>query len=184
MADTSYVLSDAMRAGLVTLHRREQDGTLTVSPRGDIPPPTFFSGGAGLYSTAGDYIRFMQMILRGGEDVLSPESIEAMSRDQIGGLEVVEMKTAMPSFSNDFEIFPDHESSFGLGFQINEEDIPGRRSRGSLAWAGLNNTYFWIDPERDLCGVLLTQILPFYDPAVVDLLVEFEAAIYESLADR
>jgi CubicO group peptidase (beta-lactamase class C family) len=88
----------------------------------------------------------------------------------------------MPGLSNDFDIFPHSTARFGLGFVINESDIPGRRRSGSLAWAGLHNTYYWIDPESGLCAVLMTQVLPFYDAAVVELLEDFETAVYRSIA--
>ena len=87
----------------------------------------------------------------------------------------------MPTFSNDFDIYPDSTAKFGLGFLINVDDVPGRRRAGSLTWGGLYNTYFWIDPESGICGVLMTQILPFFDAAVVELVAEFETAVYERL---
>ena len=68
---------------------------------------------------------------------------------------------------------------WSLAFMTNEEDAPGGgRSAGSLAWAGLANTYYWIDPKRDVAGVVVTQILPFADPKVLDLLGAFERAVY------
>ena len=52
---------------------------------------------------------------------------------------------------------------WGLGFMINTETGPGGRSAGSLAWAGLANTYFWLDPKQKVTGIILTQLLPFAD---------------------
>jgi methyl acetate hydrolase len=69
---------------------------------------------------------------------------------------------------------------WGLGFMINTADVPGGRAAGSLAWAGLGNTYFWIDPQRQRGGVILTQILPFADPQVLNLLSEFERGVYQA----
>ncbi len=182
MVDTAYNLPQERHGRIVTRHQREADGTLTELPNEGFPPVTFFGGGAGLYSTAADYVSFMQMILRrggGAERVLSAASVEAMGVNQIGELEVGEMKTTMPDFSNDFDIYPNTSARFGIGFAINEADIPGRRKRNSLTWGGLYNTYFWIDIESDLCGVLMTQILPFFDHDVIDLLAAFESAIYQ-----
>lgn len=187
MADTSYNVPADKQARIVTRHQREADGTLTETPNEGFPPVTFFPGGAGLYSTAADYVAFMQMILRGGvkgERILSLEAVDAMAVNQIGELEVVEMKSTVPNFSNDFDIYPDTAARFGLGFLINEADVPGRRRRMSLTWGGLYNTYFWIDRQSDLCGVLLTQILPFYDHGVIELLAEFESAIYRQRGIR
>lgn len=184
MVDTSYNLADAKQARVVTRHQRGADGELTELPNDDFSEVTFYSGGGGLRSTAADYVRFMQMMLGHGDDnvrILSAASLAAMGENQIGDIAVGEMKTRMPNFSNDFDVYPNTVARFGLGFLINEKDIPGRRRSGSLTWAGLYNSYFWIDRKSGICGVLMTQILPFYDPAVVDLLAEFETAIYESI---
>lgn len=186
MSETAFNIDESLQARLATFHRRDGQGALAEVPNGSFVPATFFSGGGGLHSTAPDYLRFMQMILRRGagpERVLTAESTAAMTRNQIGGLEVVPMRTSIPAMSNDFELFPQTTSRFGLGFLVNEEDIPGRRKGGSVAWAGLYNTYFWIDPASKLCGVLMTQVLPFYDPAVVALLEEFETAAYATLVE-
>jgi CubicO group peptidase (beta-lactamase class C family) len=91
------------------------------------------------------------------------------------------MRTVMPGVSNDFDFFPASVDRFGLGFLINTEPVPGGRASGSLAWAGLYNTYFWVDPAEDVAGVLLTQILPFNDGAVSELLGEFERAVYRHI---
>lgn len=73
-------------------------------------------------------------------------------------------------------MFPGSRDRFGLGFLLNGDEQPGR-SANSLAWAGLYNTYYWVDPARDICGVVMTQILPFYDERVVELLARFEALV-------
>ena len=104
-----------------------------------------------------------------------------MSRSQTGDLDIGVMRSTSPAFSNDFRFFPGTELSFGLGFLINEQDLPQGRRRGSLAWAGLSNTYFWIDPQSGICAVLMTQTMPFFDADVVNLLAEFEAAVYAGL---
>ena len=93
-------------------------------------------------------------------------------------MEAGRMQTAIPSFSNDFDFLPESVDRFGLGFLINGAPVPGGRAAGSLAWAGIFNTYFWVDPQQDVCGVLMTQILPFYDAKVVQLLENFERAVY------
>jgi CubicO group peptidase (beta-lactamase class C family) len=70
---------------------------------------------------------------------------------------------------------------WGLGFLINGEDVPGLRAAGSLAWAGLGNTWFWVDPRSGVAGLLMTQILPFADAAVLDVFARFETAVYSGL---
>ena len=114
-----------------------------------------------------------------GARILSPETVAEMSRNQIGPLRVRKLETALPNSSNDAEFFPGMPKTWSLAFMLNEEDAPGGgRSANSLAWAGLANTYYWIDPKRDLAGVIATQILPFADPKVLDLLGAFERAVY------
>ena len=70
---------------------------------------------------------------------------------------------------------------WGLGFMISTEAVPGGRSAGSLAWAGLGNTYFWIDPAKGVAGVILMQLLPFADAKALALLDRFEKAVYTVL---
>src|SRR4249920_2913037 len=104
-----------------------------------------------------------------------------MSRNHIGALVHGVFKTAIPALSHDVEVFPGMTKKWGLSFLINTQPVPGGRSAGSLAWAGLANTYFWIDPARRVCGVFLSQVFPFYDPTAIDLLVKFETEVYRAL---
>ena len=92
------------------------------------------------------------------------------------------MRTADPAASNHVELFPGMAKKWGLSFLINTEDAPTGRSAGSLCWAGLRNTYYWLDPKKRVAGVLLTQILPFADPTVLGLLDAFEGEVYKALA--
>jgi CubicO group peptidase (beta-lactamase class C family) len=128
----------------------------------------------------------MRMILnRGsgnGHRVLKPETVELMSRNDMGGLRVERMVTTNPLRSNDAEFFPGVPKGWSLGFMVNHDKAPTGRSAGSLAWAGLSNCYFWIDPARDVAGVFLTQILPFADAKSLPLFLEFETAVYRALS--
>ena len=90
----------------------------------------------------------------------------------------------VPALSNDAEFFPGMAKKWGLSWYINTEEVPGGRSAGSLAWAGLFNTYYWLDPLKQVAGVLLTQVLPFADPTVLHLLDDFEAAVYRTATER
>jgi CubicO group peptidase (beta-lactamase class C family) len=125
----------------------------------------------------------MQAILNDGEldgvRILSAASVDLIAQNHIGDLEAADsVVTSIPYLSNDFNFMPDSADKFGLGFLINTDPIPGGRSAGSLAWAGLYNSYYWIDRNKNICGVLITQILPFYDADVLALLNEFETAVY------
>ena len=104
-----------------------------------------------------------------------------MSHNAIGGLDVRLLKTAVPAYSNDAEFFPGMPKKWSPGFMISTESVPGGRGPGSLAWAGLGNTYFWIDPARRVAGVILMQLIPFADPKALALLAGFEQALYTAL---
>jgi CubicO group peptidase (beta-lactamase class C family) len=148
--------------------------------------PEFEPGGGGLYSTAQDYQRFMRMILsdgRGnGNQVVSPQTVELMSRNAMGALRVNMLPSSNPALSRDAEFFPGTPKSWGLTFMINEAAAPTGRSAGSLAWAGLANTYFWIDRSKNVAGVYMTQILPFVDVKSFPLFLAFEKAVYQTVA--
>ena len=88
------------------------------------------------------------------------------------------MKTFRPNLSADVDVQPGHDEKWGLGFLINTTPYDHGRSAGSLAWAGLFNTFYWADPKRNLCAVLMMQFLPFVDPAAIGVLNEFENAVY------
>ena len=105
-----------------------------------------------------------------------------MAQNQIGDLTVGVMKTVDPDSSNDAEFFPGMAKKWGLAYMINTEDGAHGASAGSLAWAGLANTYYWIDPTKRVAGLILTQILPFADPTVLELFGQFERAVYASRA--
>jgi CubicO group peptidase (beta-lactamase class C family) len=183
MRDTGFTLRAEQRARLAGMHARTPDG-LQPMPFELPQEPEFFMGGGGLYGTAADYLTFMQMLLhRGtfnGVQVLKPETVALMSRNHIGELSVSTMRTVQPELSNDADLFPGMVQKWGLSFLINTEPSPNGRSAGSLAWAGLANTYFWIDPVQRLGGVILTQILPFADAKVLDLFAQLERAAYAS----
>jgi CubicO group peptidase (beta-lactamase class C family) len=143
---------------------------------------TFYNGGGGLYATGPDYLRFLRMLLGGGRldgaRVLRPATVAEMARNQIGDLTVGVLRSAIPERSHDVEFFPGMIKRWGLGGLITTEDAPSGRRAGSWAWGGLANTYFWLDPTQRVAGLILTQILPFCDPAVLALFDQFERAIY------
>jgi methyl acetate hydrolase len=185
MNDTAFKLTDAMRKRLVGTHARGPDGTLAPIPFELEQEPEFHMGGGGLYGTAGDYIKFTQMILnkgRGnGNQVLKPETVAAMSQNHIGDLVVTKLTSAAQIYTNDVDLYPGMVKKWGLSFLITTAKTPEGRSAGSLAWAGLANTYFWIDPARDVSGVILMQVLPFADGKCLEAFAGFERGVYEGL---
>jgi methyl acetate hydrolase len=189
MTDTGFKIGPSQRERLVGMHARTPDGALAPIPFEIEQEPEFHMGGGGLYGTAGDYIKFTRMILnkgRGhdqgnGNRVLRPETVATMSQNHIGDLNMTRMVAAMPAVTNDVDLYPDIVKKWGLSFMINTAVTPEGRSPGSLAWAGLANTYFWIDPSRDVTGVILMQLLPFADRHCLDAFAGFERSVYAGL---
>jgi methyl acetate hydrolase len=185
MTDTAFKISDAMRARLVGVHARGPDGSLQPIPFELEQEPEFHMGGGGLYGTARDYLTFTQMILnkgRGnGNQLLKPETVALMSQNHIGELNMSRMTSAVAFASNDVDLYPDMPKKWGLSFMINTAKTPEGRSPGSLAWAGLANTYYWIDPARNIAGVILMQVMPFGDGKCLEAFAGFERGVYASL---
>lgn len=179
MSDTTFRLTDEQRRRRATVHARTSDG-LTVTDTELPQDPEFHMGGGGLYSTVSDYLKFTQMILHAGQfngvRVLQPETVALMSTNAMGSLTCNVMKSAVPPATNDVEFLAGMK--WGLSFLINPDKLPTGRSAGSLAWAGLANSYYWIDPARKVTGVFATQILPFFDPQAVATFEAFESAVY------
>jgi CubicO group peptidase (beta-lactamase class C family) len=185
MTDTGFKIGDAQRQRLVAMHQRGEDGSLAPIPFELEQDPEFHMGGGGLYGTAGDYIKFTQMILnkgRGnGNQVLKPETVAVMGQNHIGELNMTKMTSAVAFATNDVDLYPDMPKKWGLSFLINTAKTPEGRSPGSLAWAGLANTYYWIDPSRDITGVILMQVLPFADRKCLEAFAGFESGVYAGL---
>jgi len=186
MNDTAFKIRPDMRARLATIHARGEDGALAPMEFELPQDPEFDLGGGGLYGTAGDYARFVRMVLNRGEldgvRVLDAETVDLMCPNAIGDLRVTPMKTVMPQFSNDAEFFPGLPKGWGVTWQVNLEPAPTGRSAGSLQWAGIANSYFWIDPVRGIGGVYMTQILPFADTKSLPLFEAFETEVYRALS--
>ena len=173
------------RAELPDVASRRADGGFAAY---DLMPPSkpeVYGMGQALYSTAPDYMRFLRMILNKGaldsHRVLSAGSVALMQADQMQGLSFRPMVSAMPAVTADFDPFPGMAVTHSFGFLRNEADIPGRRSAGSLGWAGLCNTHYWIDPARDVAAVFMTQSLPFAEARVMRAFEAFERGVYAGI---
>src|ERR1700688_3035245 len=123
MNDTGFKLTESMRKRLVGMHGRGPDGSLAPLPFELEQDPEFHMGGGGLYGTAGDYIKFTQMILNkgkgNGNQVLKPETVAMMAQNHIGELVVPKIISAAPIYSNDVDLFPGILKKWGLSFLIN-----------------------------------------------------------------
>jgi CubicO group peptidase (beta-lactamase class C family) len=185
MNDTGFKLRPDQRARLVAMHARGPDGALTPVPFEVPQEPEFHSGGGGLYGTARDYIRFLQMLLKGGaldgKRILKPETVRLMGQNAMGALNVRKLETVVPAYAADMDIYPEQAKKWGLGFLINTEKTAEGREAGSLRWEGLGNTYFWLDPAQNVGGVILMQLFPFHDPQALALYRAFESGIYRGL---
>jgi methyl acetate hydrolase len=181
MDDTGFSITEKQRTREATLHARAADGKLVPQPFEKLAVPTVFSGGGGIYSTAPDYLTLLQAQLNGGSfrgaTILRPETVALMSANQIGKLEAGILKTTNPALSNDVDFFPGVHLGWGLGDMINVDPVPNGRSAGSLTWAGLFNTYYWIDPTMRIAGVVMMQIVPFADRKALKVYRAFERGI-------
>jgi CubicO group peptidase (beta-lactamase class C family) len=180
MADTAFKVDEGKAARVVPVHRRRADGAFEATAN---QQRAAVSGGGGLFSTARDYARFVQMFLDGGAldgaRILTAESVRLMGQNQIGTVGVRALKTAVPDLSSDFSFVADGRDKWGIGFLISTAAVKGKRSPGSLSWGGLDNTYFWIDPERGTAGIILMQFLPFADGKALGVYDAFERGVYE-----
>ncbi|MFT3819046.1 MAG: serine hydrolase domain-containing protein [Rubrivivax sp.] len=181
MADSSFAPGAEQRARLLRVMQRQADGTLAPSPL-DLPAHSEWdAAGHGSYGTIQDYGRFVQAWLNDGAGVLKPETARMALQDHIAGVRMPErIESALPELSNDVPSLPVPQG-WGLGFHLTLADLPGMRSRGTGDWAGVFNSYYWIDRSKGIGGVLMTQILPFFDPRVIETLIGFETAVYQQV---
>jgi methyl acetate hydrolase len=185
MTDTGFLISSAQKARVAPMSQREQDGTLKPMAFEMPQRPEFFMGGGALFSTPRNYMAFLQMLLHegmfNGARLLKPETIALMQQNHIGDLNVQTLKTTVPDVSNDANLFPGMVQKWGLSWDINTQQGPAGRSAGSVAWAGLFNTYFWLDPSKRVTGIIMTQLLPFADVEVLKLFAKFESGMYQAV---
>jgi CubicO group peptidase (beta-lactamase class C family) len=186
MVDTGFFLPSEKTGRLASLYEVGADkvlrrvgeeprtvGTLVYSASYQYKGPrSLFSGGAGLTSTASDYGRFLQMLLNGGEldgvRILKPETVRAMTSNQIADFPLT--------------LGQIHGDRFGFGFGVvtpaGKDKVS--MSPGSFSWGGFFHTYAWVDPEKKLVGVFMTQLYP---PGGTTIQADFVKASYGALAD-
>jgi methyl acetate hydrolase len=189
MNDTSFVISPAQWTRIASGHHRRPDGSLTAEPMKHQPKwppsPQSFSGGGGIYSTAPDYLILLRMLMQGGAingvRILRPDTVALMGQNQIGRIDVGVLRTTVPAVSNDVDFFPGIKLKWGFGHMITTQPVPEGRSAGSLTWAGIYNTYYWLDPKKRIAAVFMTQVLPFADERVLRVYRRFERGIYAAM---
>jgi CubicO group peptidase (beta-lactamase class C family) len=186
MDDTSYAVPQGKIDRVVTVHNRGT-GVLVETPN----PANISSavaGDGGLNSTALDYVKFLQMLLNNGKwqskSILNKATVQAMTANQIGSVVVDTQPAVQAAITRPFPVAPAAgRDKFGFGFEIttSNKENPNLRSPGSYTWAGIDNTHFWVDPKRGIAGVIMFQVLPFYDDATMKVYQDFEEAIGRNL---
>ena len=184
MTSTAFECEGALAARVASVNIRGADGKFAPFEIAPPPHPEFYGMGHSLYSTAGDYMRFMRMFLNkgalDGKRVLSEKGMQTMLANQIGNLRVGKLVTAVPAITADCELFPGTPKTHSFGFVRVEQDVRGMRSAGSQGWAGVLNTHFWFDPAKDVAATLMTQTLPFVEAPFMAVYEQFERAVYAS----
>lgn len=179
MSSTAFL--DALPDDAAKVHARTPEGGFAVQPM-FLGGGEFEMGGGGLSSTAHDYGRFVRMMLRGGEldgnRVLAEATVAEMARNQVAPLRAGYMGSAMPDLAQPYDTFPDQHTGWGLGFLINPEQGPNGRAPNSLAWAGIFNSYYWIDPAKGVGGVMMSQLAPFGDAGALGFFGALERTAY------
>ncbi|MDM0082808.1 serine hydrolase domain-containing protein [Variovorax sp. J31P179] len=181
MNDSTFEPSLEQRERLLRVMQRQPDGKLAPSAL-DLPASSEWeAAGHGSYGTVQDYGRFVQAWLNDGAGILKPATVELALQNHIGRIQLPAlMKSTVPELSNDVPGLPVPQG-WGLGFHLTLADLPGMRSNGTGDWAGVFNSYYWIDRAKGIGGVLMTQLLPFFDMPVVETLMGFELGVYQQV---
>ncbi len=184
MSDTAFRLDEAMEQRRATIHQRRRDGVL--EPLDLVLPqdPEVHMGGHGLYSTVGDYTRFLRMWLNDGMGdhgrVLEAGTVERAVLSGLDGQQVTMLPGVEPELSNDAEFFPGQRKSWAYtSWSTTSRRRPPAGGLARLGW--LANLYYWIDRQNGIAGMWAAQVLPFADRASLDGYLEFEAAAYRTL---
>ena len=172
MNDTAFSVPEEKADRYATLYEPSEDGGIQVienAPVSSGPLSFFHSGGAGLQSTAADYLRFCQMLLNDGE----------LDGVRLLGRKTVEL-IRMNHISDDWQPLERAGCGFGLGFAVVTDvaETQGPGSLGTYSWGGLASTTFWIDPVEELIGILMTQLIgdsPFH--------AQFRVLTYQAITD-
>jgi CubicO group peptidase (beta-lactamase class C family) len=182
---TSFVMDKRQLDKLVPVRNKAERGQIAAGEFMISQTPEMYMAGAGLYGTAGDYLKFLQMFLNKGAAtngrVLKPETIELMYRNHIGNITLPALKTVITGASADLDLDQPRGSKWSLVGHTNLTDIPGRRRAGSQFWGGLASSYYWIDPKSNLAGLIMLSYLPYADQDGLDLFEALERDAYATL---
>ncbi|MGQ0480596.1 MAG: serine hydrolase domain-containing protein [Pseudonocardia sp.] len=184
MTDTTFWVNDERADRLAALYSpHPETGRLARNPLGEAKrrPPVLLSGGGGLVSTAGDYHRFTQMLLRGGEldgvRLLGPRTVAYMTRNHLPG------GADLDSFGRPvFAETPMVGVGFGLGFSVTVDAAATKviGNVGEYAWGGAASTVFWVDPKEELTAMVFTQLMP---SSTYPLRSQLRTLVHQALVD-
>jgi CubicO group peptidase (beta-lactamase class C family) len=184
MKDTSFVVPREKLNRFSANYRRGPDKKLQLIEDAEkstyLKEPTFFSGGGGLTGTTADYVRFCEMLRRGGEldgaRILGPRTIELMHRNHLkDGKDLTQM--AIGGFSET----ANEGVGFGLGFACTLDSVTSGSIVGSdWYWGGAASTIFWVDAKEDLAVVFMTQLMP---SGAFNFRGQLKSIVYSSIAD-
>ena len=182
LKQTSFDPEQPSKQLLAPVYFRDAEGSyLDITSKITLGLNPFHYGGGGITSTLSDYLKILQFFLKVIKSDREDSTVSYMFRNQIGNLAIEPLKSFNKDLALDYDIYPDIEKRWGYGLIINKEPIPKKRNAGSGSWAGVLNTYFWIDPRSDVAGVFLAQILPCYSPNLLNAFLSFEELAYERL---
>ncbi len=182
MVDTGFWCpeQDQERLAMLYLHFGKRVPWVDLAPLAT-SRPTLLLGGSGLVSTAGDYQRFMTMLLRGGEldgvRLLSPRTLDLMTQNHLpGGVDLASCAVGLYADEDNAGV------GFGLGFAVLSDQVKNRSlvPEGSYYWGGAASTFFWVDPVEDLTASFFTQLVP---PSTYPLRREFQRLVYQALVE-
>ena len=181
LKQTSFQPKQSSKEILTPVYFRDSEGSYSdITTKITLGFNPFQYGGGGVTSTLSDYLKIFQFflkVMKYGEDSI----VSYMFRNQIGNLPLSPLKSFNKSLVLDYDIYPNVEKHWGYSLLVNDEPIPQKREAGSGSWAGVLNTYFWMDPTSDLAGVFLAQVLPCYSPNLLDAFGSFEELAYKRL---
>jgi len=179
---TSFNPSQSSRNTLAPVYFRDSDGAYSnISSKITIGLNPFQYGGGGLTSTLIDYLKILRFLLNSMKLDTRRSFVPQIFRNQIGNLGIPSLKSFNKGLASDYDIYPNIEKSWGYGLLLNNQPLKTGRSADSGSWAGVLNTYFWVDCRNDLAGVFLTQILPCYTPTLLNAFDSFEKLAYKRL---
>jgi len=182
LKQTSFNPEQSSKKILAPVYFRDLEGSYSdITTKITLGFNPFHYGGGGITSTLSDYLKILQFFLRVMKSDGENSIVSYMLRNQIGNLAIAPLKSFNKNLALDYDLYPEIEKRWGYGLIINKEPIPKKRKAGSGSWAGVLNTYFWIDPKSDIAGVFLAQMLPCYSPNVLNAFDFFEELAYKRL---